>query len=150
MWSYKCRCVSKYALVALCCGCESPLRKLNTCAQGRSQDLVSGGGTHFGGGGDPLFFSSDPKSQGSPLCTFGYPRISGGGPPPPLATPVHVPFRSEAAKHKCVPAPSFTPARGRVPFVHQLVNPARKANRANGSLSSTNLRPRMVGLKVMV
>ena len=50
--------------------------------QGRSQDLVSGG-THFGGGGDPLFFASDRKSQGSPLSTFGYHRISGGGPAPP-------------------------------------------------------------------
>ena len=49
-----------------------------------------GGGTHFGGGADPLFFASDPKSQGSPLCTFGYPWISGGRPPPPppLATPL--------------------------------------------------------------
>ena len=32
------------------------------------------GATHFGGGRPP-FFSSDPKSQSSPLCTFGYPRI---------------------------------------------------------------------------
>ena len=53
----------------------------NSAEQGRSQDLVSGG-THFGGG-DSLFFASDPKSQGSPLCTFGYLRISGGPPPRP-------------------------------------------------------------------
>ena len=52
--------------------------------QGRSQDLVSGGGTHFGGP-DPLFFVSDPKSQGSPLMYFWLPPDFGGGagPPPP-------------------------------------------------------------------
>ena len=44
-----------------------------------------GGATHFGGGGpDPLFFASDPKSQGSPLMYFWLPPdFGGGGPAPP-------------------------------------------------------------------
>ena len=50
--------------------------------QGRSQDLVSGGHP-FRGGGDPLFFASDPKSQGSPLMYFWLPPDFGGGAPPP-------------------------------------------------------------------
>ena len=63
--------------------------------QGRSQDLVSGGGHPFRGGPDPLFFASDPKSQGSPpyvlLATPGFRGGGGGGPGPPrppLATPL--------------------------------------------------------------
>ena len=48
--------------------------------QGRSQDLVSGGGGHpFRGGGDPLFFASDPKSQVFPLMYFWLPPDFGGG-----------------------------------------------------------------------
>ena len=51
------------------------------------------GGTHFGGGATPYFSPQTPNHKGPPLCTFGYPRISGGGgrPPPPLphlATPL--------------------------------------------------------------
>ena len=42
-----------------------------------------GGPTHFGGGPDPLFFASDPKSQGSPLMYFWLPPDFGGGPGPP-------------------------------------------------------------------
>ena len=58
--------------------------------QGRSQDLVSGGGTHFGGGGaTPYFSPQTPNHKGPPLCTFGYLRISGGGAPPaPLTMPL--------------------------------------------------------------
>ena len=49
-----------------------------------------GGGHPFRGGPDPLFFASDPKSQGSPLMYFCLPPDFGGGPgpPPPLATPL--------------------------------------------------------------
>ena len=59
----------------------------------RSQDLVSGGGHPFRGGGPTPYFSPQtPNHKGPPLCTFGYPRISGGGgrppPPAPLATPL--------------------------------------------------------------
>ena len=75
-------------------------------AQGRSQDLVSGGGTHFGGGGDPLFFASDPKSQGSPLMYFWLPPDFGGGggpgPPAPLATPLKLPHHLKANHEHCV------------------------------------------------
>ena len=78
--------------------------------QGRSQDLVSGGGTHFGGP-DPLFFASDPKSQGSPLCTFGYLRISGGR--PPLATPL-APERREISIGEWVEYSAARECRGRV------------------------------------
>ena len=46
--------------------------------KGRRIWFRGGGCTYFGG----LFFASDPKLQGSPICTFGYPRIS--GPPRPL------------------------------------------------------------------
>ena len=57
-------------------------------SQGRSQDLVSGGGpTHFGGGPTPYFSPQTPNHKGPPLCTFGYPRISGGGPGPPPPPP---------------------------------------------------------------
>ena len=65
------------------------------------------GGTHFGGGGaDPLFFASDPKSQGSPLMYFWLPPDFGGGrppppapppPPPPLATPLVHPSTGEGS-----------------------------------------------------
>ena len=52
--------------------------------QGRSQDLVSGGGHPFRGGGPTPYFSPQtPNHKGPPLCTFGYLRISGGGPSPP-------------------------------------------------------------------
>ena len=51
--------------------------------QGRSQDLVSGGGTHFGGP-DPLFFTSDPNRNGL-LATRGFRGVgrapSGGATP---------------------------------------------------------------------
>ena len=54
------------------------------------KDLVSGGGHPFqAGGADPLFFASDPKSQGSPLMYFWLPPDFGGGadphPPPGYA-----------------------------------------------------------------
>ena len=55
--------------------------------QGRSQDLVSGGGHPFRGGPDPLFFASDPKSQGSPLMYFWLPPDFGGGAGPPAPPP---------------------------------------------------------------
>ena len=56
--------------------------------QGRSQDLVSGGHPFRGGGRPPYFSPQTPNNKSPPLCTFGYPRISGGpGPPPRLATP---------------------------------------------------------------
>ena len=51
--------------------------------QGRSQDLVSGGGHPFRGGPTPYFSSQTPNHKGPPLCTFGYLRISGGPAPPP-------------------------------------------------------------------
>ena len=52
--------------------------------QGRSQDLVSGGGPHpFRGGPTPYFSPQTPNHKGPPLCTFGYPRISGGARAPP-------------------------------------------------------------------
>ena len=50
-----------------------------------------GGPTHFGGGPTPYFSPQTPNHKGPPLCTFGYLRISGGGPgppAPPLATPL--------------------------------------------------------------
>ena len=40
-------------------------------------------GAPISGGPTPYFSSQTPKSQGSPLCTFGYLRISGGGGRPP-------------------------------------------------------------------
>ena len=48
-----------------------------------------GGGTHFGGGGGPTpyFSPQTPNHKGPPLCTFGYLRISGGGPAPPPPRP---------------------------------------------------------------
>ena len=57
---------------------EIKSRDIANCGvdQGRSQDLVSGGG-------DPPFFASDPKSQGSPLMYFWLPLDFGGGAPPP-------------------------------------------------------------------
>ena len=41
------------------------------------------GGAPISGGGDPLFFASDPKSQGSPLMYFWLPPDFGGGAGPP-------------------------------------------------------------------
>ena len=89
------------SLVALLTGAkyEKPSHPLSlqqspySLSQGRSQDLVSGGGpTHFGGGPTPYFSPQTLNHKGPPLCTFGYLRISGGGrappPPPPLATPL--------------------------------------------------------------
>ena len=47
--------------------------------QGRNQDLVSGDGP-LGGGSDPLFFASNPKSQGFLLYVLW--ATSGFRPPP--------------------------------------------------------------------
>ena len=49
------------------------------------------GGHPFRGGPTPYFSPQTPNHKGPPLCTFGYPRISGGPAPPPrppLATPL--------------------------------------------------------------
>ena len=62
-------------------GCDTSLN------QGRSQDLVSGGASPISGGPDPLFFASDPKSQGSPLMYFWLPPDFGGGGRAPPAPP---------------------------------------------------------------
>ena len=48
----------------------------------RESETMALPGFGFGGGGDPLFFA--PNHKGPP-CTFGYPRIWGGG--GPLAPP---------------------------------------------------------------
>ena len=58
--------------------------RLGCYEQRRSQDLVSGGGTHFGGGAPisgggthfgggptPYFSPHTPNHKGPPLCTFG-------------------------------------------------------------------------------
>ena len=63
------------------------MRNVLSSTQGRSQDLVSGGGAPISGGPDPLFFASDPKSQGSPLMYFWLPPDFGGGGPGPPAPP---------------------------------------------------------------
>ena len=68
--------------------------------------MVSGGGTYFGGGGGPTpyFSPQTPNHKGSLLCTFGYPRISGGpGPPPrpPWLRPWFRHFSSECSDQAC-------------------------------------------------
>ena len=63
------------------------IKRVQGIEQGRSQDLVSGGAHPFRGGPDPLFFASDPKSQGSPLMYLCLPPDFGGGPGPPRPPP---------------------------------------------------------------
>ena len=73
--------------------------------QGRSQDLVSGGGTHFGGGRPPIFRLRPQITRVPPYVLLATSGFRGGGrprpPPPPLATPLtlshnlrFVPYRS--------------------------------------------------------
>ena len=74
--------------------CELPLK-------GVARIWFRGGPHPFRGGGgpDPLFFASDPKSQGSPLTYFWLPPDFGGGgraprPPPGYAlAPTSLDFR---------------------------------------------------------
>ena len=72
--------------------------------QGRSQDLVSGG-THFGGGATPYFSPQTPNHKGLPLCTFGFPRASGGRPPPPA--PLTTPLKAQFSATEGAKAPKF-------------------------------------------
>ena len=62
------------------------LSKHLSWTQGRSQDLVSGGGTHFGGGRPPIFRLRPQITRVPPyvlLATLGF-----RAPPAPLATPL--------------------------------------------------------------
>ena len=70
---------------------------LEVVDKGVARIWFRGGPPISGGGPDPLFFASDPKSQGSPLTGMYFwlpPDFGGGGagppPPPPLATPLVV------------------------------------------------------------
>ena len=54
--------------------------KAESCVQGRSQDLVSGGAHPFRGGGPTPYFSPQtPNHKGPPLMYFWLPPDFGGG-----------------------------------------------------------------------
>ena len=88
-WAYASARSSAARIFAATSGVWPSLRRPPTgpkcTGQGRSQDLVSGGAPPISGGGPTPYFSPQtPNHKGPPLCTFGYPWISGGpGPPPP-------------------------------------------------------------------
>ena len=74
---------------------------LSITSKGVARIWFRGGATHFGGGGpDPLFFASDPKSQGSPLMYFWLPPDFGGGGGPPRPPPGY------ALDHICTITPA--------------------------------------------
>ena len=59
-------------------------------SKGVARIWFRGGGHPFRGGPTPYFSPQTPNHKGPPLCTFGYPRISGGArapPPPPWLRP---------------------------------------------------------------
>ena len=58
--------------------------------QGRSQDLVSGGGTHFGGGRPPIFRLRPQITRVPPYVFLATPGFRGGGGLDPLAPPLYV------------------------------------------------------------
>ena len=62
-------------------GTDAQCNLFHRPAQGRSQDLVSGGGgTHFGGGPTPYFSPQTPNHKGPPpLMYFWLPPDFGGG-----------------------------------------------------------------------